>query len=85
MSLLFFPAIAFVLAWPFALIALVGKLGRGKRRPVVSLGIGIMAAASGTIATIYAGTPASSGLMKQSILVVLVSALLPSGLPPAHG
>ncbi|MCM2465188.1 hypothetical protein [Methanoculleus oceani] len=76
MSLLFFPAIAFVLAWPFALIALVGKPGQEKRRPAVSLGIGIMAGASGTIATAYAGAPASplvSGIILLSMVTVSAS------------
>ncbi|WP_292519152.1 hypothetical protein [Methanoculleus sp.] len=37
MSLLFFPAVAFVLAWPFALITLIGKLEREKQRPLRSV------------------------------------------------
>ncbi|MDD3858316.1 MAG: hypothetical protein PHP43_09755, partial [Methanoculleus sp.] len=78
MSLLLFPAVAFVLAWPFALITLVGKLGPEKRRPVVSLGIGIVAVASGTIGTIYAGAPASplvSGIILLSMVTVSASAV----------
>ncbi|SCL74696.1 hypothetical protein L21_0579 [Methanoculleus chikugoensis] len=78
MSLLFFPAAAFVLAWPFALITLVGKLGQEKRRPAVSLGIGIMAVASGTIATVYAGAPATplvSGIILLSMVTVSASAV----------
>ena len=59
MSVLVFPAIAFSLAWPFVLIALVGRLENEKRRSVASLGIGTIAIASGTISTIYAGAPAS--------------------------
>ena len=78
MSLLFFPAVAFVLAWPFALITLVGKLGQEKRRPAVSLGIGIVAVASGTIATVYAGAPAGplvSGIILLSMVTVSASAV----------
>ncbi|ABN56078.1 MULTISPECIES: hypothetical protein [Methanoculleus] len=78
MSLLIFPAVAFVLAWPFALITLVGKLGQEKRRPAVSLGIGIVAVASGTIATVYAGAPATplvSGIILLSMVTVSASAV----------
>jgi len=77
-SVLFFPAVAFVLAWPFALITLVGKLGQEKRRPAVSLGIGIAAIASGTIGTIYAGSPSSlliSGIILLSMVIVSASAV----------
>jgi hypothetical protein len=77
-SLLIFPAVAFVLAWPFALITLVGKLGQEKRRPAVSLGIGIVAVASGTIATVYAGAPAAplvSGIILLSMVTVSASAV----------
>lgn len=59
MSVLVFPAIAFSLAWPLVLIALVGRLENEKRRPVASPGTGTIAIASGTISTIYAGAPAS--------------------------
>lgn len=59
MSVLVFPAIAFSLAWPLVLIALVGRLENEKRRPVASPGTGTIAIASGTIDTIYAGAPAS--------------------------
>ncbi len=79
MSLLFFPAIAFVLAWPFALITLVGKLGNKKWRPAVSLGIGLVAIASGTIATAYAGAPATplvSGIILLSMVTVSASAVV---------
>ncbi|WP_292366516.1 MULTISPECIES: hypothetical protein [unclassified Methanoculleus] len=75
---MFFPAIAFVLAWPFALIALIGRLEGEKRRPVVSFGIGIAAIASGTIGTIYAGVPASplvSGIILLSIVTVSASSV----------
>lgn len=78
MSLLVFPAIAFVLAWPFALITLVGKLGPETRRPAVSLGIGTVAVASGTIATVYAGAPATplvSGIILLSMVTVSASAV----------
>lgn len=78
MSLLFVPVIAFVLAWPFALTTLIGNLGQEKRRPAVSLGIGIMAVASGTIATIYAGIPATplvSGIILLSMVTVSASAV----------
>ena len=78
MSLLFFPAVAFVLAWLFALITLVGRLGQEKRRPAVSLGIGVAAVASGTIATAYAGAPATplvSGIILLSMVTVPASAV----------
>jgi hypothetical protein len=77
-SLLFFPAVAFVLAWLFALITLVGRLGQEKRRPAVSLGIGVAAVASGTIATAYAGAPATplvSGIILLSMVTVPASAV----------
>jgi len=77
-SVLVFPAIAFVLAWPFALIALIGRLENEKRRPVVSFGIGIIAVASGTLGTIYAGAPASplvSGVILLSMVTVSASAV----------
>jgi len=60
-SLLFFPAVAFVLAWSFALITLVGKLGQKKRRPGVSLEIGIAAMVPGAIGTVCAGSLPSQG------------------------
>lgn len=78
MSVLVIPVIAFVLAWPFALIALVGRLENEKRRPAVSFGIGIIAIASGTIGTIYAGAPASpvvSGIILLSMVTVSASAV----------
>ena len=78
MSVLVFPAIAFVLAWPFALITLVGRLKNEKLRPAISLGIGIIAIASGTLGTIYAGAPASplvSGVILLSIVTVSASAV----------
>ncbi|HOI60612.1 MAG TPA: hypothetical protein PLD13_11205 [Methanoculleus sp.] len=59
MSVPVLPAIAFSLAWPLVLIALVGRLENEKRRPVASPGTGTIAIASGTIDTIYAGAPAS--------------------------
>ncbi len=49
-----------------------------KRRPAVSLGIGIIVIASGTIGTIYAGAPASplvSGVILFSIVTVSASAV----------
>ncbi|PKL63438.1 MAG: hypothetical protein CVV31_01190 [Methanomicrobiales archaeon HGW-Methanomicrobiales-2] len=73
-----FPAIAFVLAWPSVLIIRIGHFGKDKQRLAVLLGIGIAAIASGTIGTIYAGSPSSlliSGIILLSMITVSVSAV----------
>ena len=78
MSVLVFLAIAFIIAWPFALIALIGKIAGEKQRLAASLGIGIIAIVSGTIGTSYAGVPASllvSGLILLSMVTVSASAV----------
>ncbi|MCK9307123.1 MAG: hypothetical protein M0P17_06290 [Methanoculleus sp.] len=72
MSVLFFPAVAFVLAWPSILIILIGHFGKDKQCLAISLGIGIAAIASGTIGTIYAGAP-SSLLISGIILLSMVT------------
>lgn len=79
MSVMVFPAIVFVLAWPSILIILIGHFGKDKQRLAVSLGIGIAAIASGTIGTIYAGAPATplvSGIILLSMVTVSASAVV---------
>lgn len=79
MSVMVFPAIVFVLAWPSILIILIGHFGKDKQRLAVSLGIGIAAIASGTIGTIYAGAPATplvSGIILLSTVTVSASAVV---------
>jgi len=76
--LMFFLAVAFVLVWPSVLITLIGNLGKEKQRLEVSLGIGIVAAVSGTIGTIYAGSPSSpliSGIILLSTATISASAV----------
>ncbi|MDK2890687.1 MAG: hypothetical protein PWR21_1319 [Methanoculleus sp.] len=76
--LMFFLTIAFVLAWPSVLIILIGNLGKEKQRLAISLGIGIIAVASGMIGTDYAGIPASpliSGIILLSMATVSASAV----------
>lgn len=79
MSVMVFPAIVFVLAWPSILIILIGHFGKDKQRLAVSLGIGIAAIASGTIGTVYAGAPATSlvsGIILLSMVTVSASAVV---------
>jgi len=78
-SVMVFPAIVFVLAWPSILIILIGHFGKDKQRLAVSLGIGIAAIASGTIGTVYAGAPATSlvsGIILLSMVTVSASAVV---------
>lgn len=77
--LMFFLAIAFVFAWPAVLITLIGKLGKEKQHLAISLGIGIVAAASGMIGTAYAGSPSSpliTGIILLSMATVSASAVV---------